>query len=33
VKKYVNAPVQHRPAPTEGMEMVAAAPDDAEAGE
>jgi len=33
VRKYVNAPVQHRPAPTEGMEMVAAAPDDAEAGE
>jgi fructose/tagatose bisphosphate aldolase len=33
VTKYVNAPVQHRPAPTEGMEMVAAAPDDAEAGE
>jgi hypothetical protein len=33
VKKYVNAPVQHRPAPAEGMEMVAAAPDDAEAGE
>lgn len=33
VKKYVNAPVQHRPAPHEGMEMVAAAPDDAEAGE
>jgi fructose-bisphosphate aldolase, class II len=33
VTKYVNPPVQHRPAPTEGMEMVAAAPDDAEAGE
>ena len=33
VRKYVNAPVQHRPAPTEGMQMVAAAPDDAEAGE
>ncbi len=33
VRKYVNAPAQHRPAPTEGMEMVAAAPDDAEAGE
>jgi fructose-bisphosphate aldolase, class II len=33
VQQYVNAPVQHRPAPTEGMAMVAAAPDDAEAGE
>jgi fructose-bisphosphate aldolase, class II len=33
VKKYVNAPVQHRPAPHEGMAMVAAAPDDADAGE
>ena len=33
VRRYVNAPAQHRPAPTEGMEMVAAAPDDAEAGE
>jgi fructose-bisphosphate aldolase class II len=33
VATYVNAPVQHRPAPTEGMAMAAAAPDDAEAGE
>jgi len=33
VKKFVNAPPLHRPAPHEGMEMVAAAPDDAEAGE
>src|SRR3954467_4351988 len=33
VKKFVNPPVQHRVAPSEGMEMVAAAPDDAEAGE
>lgn len=33
VTKYVNAPMQHRPAPSAGMEMVAAAPDDAEAGE
>jgi hypothetical protein len=33
VQKYVNAPLQHRPAPTEGMATVAAAPDDAEAGE
>jgi fructose-bisphosphate aldolase, class II len=33
VQKYVNAPVQHRPAPHEGMAMVAAAPDDADAGE
>ncbi len=33
VRRYVNPPAQHRPAPTEGMEMVAAAPDDAEAGE
>jgi fructose/tagatose bisphosphate aldolase len=33
VQKYVNAPVQHRPAPAEGMATVAAAPDDAEAGE
>ncbi|HET9425053.1 MAG TPA: class II fructose-bisphosphate aldolase [Gemmatimonadaceae bacterium] len=33
VRKYVNAPMQHRPAPTEGMAMAAAAPDDAEAGE
>jgi fructose-bisphosphate aldolase class II len=33
VRKHVNAPEQHRPAPTEGMQMVAAAPDDAEAGE
>jgi fructose/tagatose bisphosphate aldolase len=33
VKTYVNAPVQHRPAPAEGMATVAAAPDDAEAGE
>jgi fructose-bisphosphate aldolase class II len=33
VKKYVNAPALHRPAPHEGMEMAVAAPDDAEAGE
>ena len=33
VKKFVNPPALHRPAPHEGMEMVAAAPDDAEAGE
>lgn len=33
VAKYVNAPPQSRPAPTEGMAMAAAAPDDAEAGE
>jgi fructose-bisphosphate aldolase, class II len=33
VRKYVNPPVQHRQAPTAGMQMVAAAPDDAEAGE
>jgi fructose/tagatose bisphosphate aldolase len=33
VRKYVNPPAQHRPAPHEGMEMAVAAPDDAEAGE
>jgi fructose-bisphosphate aldolase, class II len=34
VKKFVNAPVQHRPAPTEGMAGVTAAEhDDADAGE
>jgi len=33
VGRYVNAPVQHRPPPAEGMAMVAAAPDDADAGE
>lgn len=33
VRRFVTAPPQHRPAPAEGMEMVAAAPDDAEAGE
>jgi fructose/tagatose bisphosphate aldolase len=33
VRKFVTPPVQHRPAPTKGMQMVAAAPDDAEAGE
>ena len=33
VRRFVSPPPQHRPAPTEGMEMVAAAPDDAEAGE
>ena len=33
VRRFVTPPVQHRPAPHEGMEMAAAAPDDAEAGE
>ena len=33
VRRFVSAPPQHRPAPAEGMEMVAAAPDDADAGE
>jgi hypothetical protein len=33
VRRYVSAPPQHRQAPAEGMERVAAAPDDAEAGE
>jgi len=33
VRRFVNPPAQHRPAPAEGREMVAAAPDDAEAGE
>ena len=33
VKRFVTAPPQHRPAPTEGMAMVATAPDDADAGE
>lgn len=33
VRRFVSPPPQHRPAPTEGMEMVAAAPDDADAGE
>jgi fructose/tagatose bisphosphate aldolase len=33
VERYVNAPVQHRPMPGEGVAAVAAAPDDAEAGE
>jgi len=33
VRRYVSAPPQHRQVPAEGMERVAAAPDDAEAGE
>jgi fructose/tagatose bisphosphate aldolase len=33
VARYVEAPVQHRPAPSEATVAVAAAPDDAEAGE
>jgi fructose/tagatose bisphosphate aldolase len=33
VTKYVKPPVQHRPAPSEDVVGVAAAPDDAEAGE
>ena len=33
VRRFVNPPSQHRPAPHEGMEMAAAAPDDADAGE
>ncbi|HKO15363.1 MAG TPA: class II fructose-bisphosphate aldolase [Gemmatimonadaceae bacterium] len=33
VARYVKPPVQHRPAPAEGVATVAAAPDDAEAGE
>ena len=33
VAKYVKPPVQHRPAPSEDVVGVAAAPDDAEAGE
>ena len=33
VRRFVTAPMQHRLAPAEGMEMAAAAPDDAEAGE
>ena len=33
VRRFVNPPPQHRPAPHEGMEMAAAAPDDADAGE
>jgi fructose-bisphosphate aldolase class II len=33
VARYVNAPVQHRPAPSEATVGVAAAPDDADAGE
>jgi hypothetical protein len=33
VTRYVRAPEQHRPAPSEATVAVAAAPDDAEAGE
>ena len=33
VARYVNAPAQHRPAPSEATVGVAAAPDDADAGE
>ena len=33
VARYVNAPVQHRPVPSEAEVAVAAAPDDADAGE
>jgi fructose/tagatose bisphosphate aldolase len=33
VARYVKAPMQHRPAPSEATVTVAAAPDDAEAGE
>jgi hypothetical protein len=33
VSRYVKPPVQHRPVPSEATVAVAAAPDDAEAGE